>query len=101
MATVKFLTKKLSGNKNRFFLAYFKHIYEPRTSVWGFFYVLIFNMLGMNLREFSLFLNFCILTPLFDTTLFFVFWFIGFLAVTLQKNGTALWDKFWDGTYMT
>jgi hypothetical protein len=47
----------------------------------------------MNLREISLFLNFCILTPLFDTTLLFAIWFIVFLAVNLQKNETALWDK--------
>ena len=36
-----------SGSKNRAFLAYFKHLQEPQTSVWGFFYVLIFN----NLRD--------------------------------------------------
>jgi hypothetical protein len=47
----------------------------------------------MNLREISLFLNFCILTPLFDTTLLFAIWFIVFLAVNLQKNETALWVK--------
>lgn len=58
----------LSGSKNRAFLAYFKHLQEPRTSVWGFLYVLIFNVLVVILGKICLFLKFCILTPPFDTT---------------------------------
>lgn len=55
--------------------------------VWGFLYVLISNNLVERLRRINDFLKFCILTPLFDTTLFFTVCFIGFLAVSLLKNG--------------
>jgi len=74
------------------------HFREPQTSVWGFLFVLIFNYLERILREISFFLNFCILTPLFDTTSYFVIWFIAFLAVTLPQKRTALWDKNWNDT---
>ncbi len=55
--------------------------------VWGLLYVLISNNLVERLRRINDFLKFCILTPLFDTTLFFTVCFIGFLAVSLLKNG--------------
>ena len=77
----------LSGSKNRAILACFQRFVEPQTSVWGFLNVLIFNVLAMFLRKISYFLNFCILTPLFDTTLLFHIWSVGFIPVPLSKKG--------------
>ena len=79
--------QRLNGSKNRAFSALFDLYNEPQTSVWGFLYALIYSKLGQNLKEFCKKLNFCILTPPFDTTSFFCIWFIVFLAVTLPKMG--------------